>query len=256
MKFRPCIDIHNGKVKQIIGASLKDSGDFAEENFVSSMSADGYAKLYKDKQRYGGHIIMLNGRDSEYYGENLKQAEAALSVFPGGLQIGGGITDENAASFLDRGASHVILTSFIFTDGEIRYDRLKHMNHLIGKEKMVLDLSCRKKNQEYYIVTDRWQTFTKRQLNSTLMEELSEFCDEFLVHAVDQEGKSQGPDNDLIQVLSSNTKIPVTYAGGITNWDDILTIKKIGKSKLDFTVGSALDLFGGDLSFDKIVTKY
>ncbi len=256
MKFRPCIDIHNGKVKQIVGGSLSDRGDFAEENFVSEWSAADYAKLYRRNGVYGGHIILLNGKDSEYYAADISQAKAALEAFPGGMQIGGGITDENAGIFLESGASHVIVTSFVFSEGEIRCDRLKSLANMVSKDKIVLDLSCKKKDGEYYIVTNRWQVFTKQKLNRKLLKELSGYCDEFLIHAADVEGRRNGPDKELIRLLSDNVSIPVTYAGGIACWDDITVIKDISGGTLDFTIGSGLDLFGGGLSFEEIVAKY
>lgn len=256
MRFRPCIDIHNGKVKQIVGGSLKDKGDYAKENFVSDMNAGDYARLYKKKGLFGGHIILLNGKESEYYEANIAQATAALKAFPGGLQIGGGITDENAEFFIDAGASHVIVTSFVFSDGEIRYDRLERLLKSVGKKHIVLDLSCKKKVDMYYIVTNRWQNFTKQPISMQLMKKLSEYCDEFLVHAVDVEGKSDGPEKELIGLLAEEVSVPITYAGGIANEADLELLKTVGKGQIDFTIGSALDLFGGCLSFEKIVTNF
>ena len=187
MRFRPCIDIHNGKVKQIVGGSLKDEGNMADENFVSMQDAAFYAELYKKEGFRGGHIILLNARDSEYYEATKKQAMGALQAYPGGLQVGGGITDENAEEFLTAGASHVIVTSYVFCDGKIQMDRLKKLRNAVGKEHLVLDLSCRKKDGKYYIVTDRWQRFTEQMITEDLLEQLAGYCDEFLVHAVDVE---------------------------------------------------------------------
>lgn len=187
MKFRPCIDIHNGKVKQIIGGSLLDQGDQAEENFVSAHDAGFYGKLYKKNQLSGGHVILLNAKDSPYYEADRMEAVKALEAFPGGLQAGGGITDENAAYFIHKGASHVIVTSFVFSDGEIRYDRLERLRDAVGREHLVLDLSCRKKEGDYYVVTDRWQKFTKEKMSGSLLKELEVYCDEFLIHGVDVE---------------------------------------------------------------------
>ncbi len=255
MEFRPCIDIHNGKVKQIVGGSLTDEKDYAKENFVSEMGAGDYASLYKKKGLYGGHIILLNAKDSEYYEKDLQQAKEALQEWPQALQIGGGITSENAKSFLEMGASHVIVTSYVFVDGEIRYDRLDELVKQVGKEHLVLDLSCRKKEDEYYIVTDRWQKFTKQPLSRELIEKLSSYCDEFLVHAVNVEGTGTGVDEELLQLLAMESPVPITYAGGIGSMKDIETIDKIGNNKINFTVGSALDLFGGTLKFDEIIKK-
>lgn len=256
MEFRPCIDIHNGKVKQIIGGTLTDTNDFAKENFVSEMGAGDYARLYREKGLRGGHVILLNGKDSPYYQADLEQAADALMIWRGALQIGGGVTAENAASFLDMGASHVIVTSYVFDDGEIRYDRLEKLISEVGKEHLVLDLSCRKREEDYYVVTDRWQKYTKQPLNESLIQKLSSCCDEFLVHAVNVEGTGTGVDEELLQILSAESPVPITYAGGIGTMEDIRIIQKIGKDRVNFTVGSALDLFGGTLKFNEIVTKF
>ena len=194
MRFRPCIDIHNGKVKQIVGGSLKDEGNRAVENFAASEDADYFASLYRRDSLQGGHIILLNAAGSEYYEADLFQAKKALRAFEGGLQIGGGITVDNAKTFLNMGASHVIVTSYVFRDGMIDYDRLKQLNRAIGKEHLVLDLSCRKRDGDYYIVTNRWQTFTGERIIAETLEELAQYCDEYLVHAVDVEGKAAGID--------------------------------------------------------------
>ena len=256
MEFRPCIDIHNGKVKQIVGGSLKDEGNMADENFVSGQDAVFYANLYKKEGFRGGHIILLNARDSEYYEATKKQAMGALQAYPGGLQVGGGITDENAEEFLTAGASHVIVTSYVFCDGKIQMDRLKKLRNAVGKEHLVLDLSCRKKDGKYYIVTDRWQRFTEQMITEDLLEQLAGYCDEFLVHAVDVEGKNGGIETGLVRMLSDYDGIPVTYAGGVHSWDDIELLKKLGKGKIDMTIGSALDLFGGTLSYERLATMH
>lgn len=256
MEFRPCIDIHNGKVKQIVGGSLTDESDFARENFVSEMGAADYAALYREKGLRGGHVILLNPIDSPYYELDLAQAKGALSAWPGALQIGGGICADNAASFLQMGASHVIVTSYVFVDGVIRYDRLDKLLQAVGSEHLVLDLSCRKKENTYYVVTDRWQKFTKQPLDRELLQKLSSYCDEFLVHAVNVEGTGTGVDEELISILAQETDIMMTYAGGIGSMEDIDKIRILGEGRVNFTVGSALDLFGGTLKFDKIVTKF
>lgn len=256
MNFRPCIDIHNGKVKQIVGGSLRDDGDRAKENFVSDMSAADFARIYREKGLQGGHVILLNAPDSEYYEADLQQAKAALKEFPGGLQIGGGIGEHNAVSFLDAGASHVIVTSYVFAGGEIRFDRLKRLSRLVGKEHLVLDLSCRKKDGMYYIVTDRWQKFTNKVLCGETMQELASYCDEFLVHGVSVEGTGSGIDAELVELLARHTQIPVTYAGGIGSYEDLEQLRKLSGGRMHYTVGSALDLFGGSLKFDKIITEF
>lgn len=253
MKFRPCIDIHNGKVKQIVGGSLKDQGDQAAENFVSSKDAAFFAQLYREKGLKGGHIILLNPPSSEYYEKTKEQALKALAAYPGGLQIGGGINPLNAEYFLKKGASHVIVTSYVFKDGKLHYDRLKEMTSAVGKEHLVLDLSCRRKGHDYYIVTDRWQNYTNVVLNSENIEELSESCDEFLIHAVDVEGKSQGIEQELAEMLGKTCSIPCTYAGGVHDFHDLELLNELGNGRIDVTIGSALDLFGGSMKFEDVL---
>lgn len=252
MRFRPCIDIHNGKVKQIVGGSLKDHGDKAVENFVSGYDAAFYAELYKKDNLKGGHVILLNPVSSEYYEKNRQQALAALKVFPGGLQVGGGVTAENAAEFIEAGASRVIVTSYVFREGQIQWDNLERLVRAVGKEHIVLDLSCRKKDASYYIVTDRWQTFTKIQVNEEILYWLKESCSEFLVHGVDSEGKAAGVPEDLVTLLSKIRGIPITYAGGIGSLKDLEQFRQISGGNLDFTIGSALDLFGGTIPYDAV----
>jgi len=252
MEFRPCIDIHNGKVKQIVGGSLADKNNKADENFVSDYGAEFYANLYKSKGIKGGHIIILNAADSEYYNADLQQAYSALAEYPNGLQVGGGITAENAAGFLEKGASHVIVTSYVFKDGKINLDNLKKLVAVTGREHLVIDLSCRKKDNDYYIVTDRWQKFTDVKLTPETMDMFAEYCDEFLIHAVDVEGKARGVEQPLAEMLGNWSKIPVTYAGGIGSYNDLDVLKTLGRGHLNFTVGSALDIFGGSLDFERI----
>jgi phosphoribosylformimino-5-aminoimidazole carboxamide ribotide isomerase len=253
MKFRPCIDIHNGKVKQIVGGSLKDAGDAALENFVSGYDAAYYARLYKNLGLTGGHIIILNPAYSEYYEKDAEQALSALKAWPGNLQIGGGINPDNAGSFLDAGASHVIVTSYVFSNGIFNEDNLKKLLASVGKKRLVLDLSCRKKGGQYYIVTDRWQKFTEHCVTPEFLDMLTGFCDEFLIHAVDAEGKASGIEEELVAMLAKVEGFPSTYAGGVGSYDDILRLKTIGKNAVDVTVGSALDMFGGKLEFHKVV---
>lgn len=253
MEFRPCIDIHNGKVKQIVGGSLRDEGDYAAENFVAEQSAADFADFYHRAGLTGGHIILLNAKDSEYYEATKAQALRALRAYPGGLQIGGGITVDNAEEFLDAGASHVIVTSYVFQDGHIRYDRLEALRDLVGREHLVLDVSCRKKGNDYYVVTDRWQKFTGEVVNIELLERLAGYCDEFLIHAVDVEGKASGIELPLAEMLGSWEGIPVTYAGGVGSFDDLRRLQEAGNNRVNVTIGSALDLFGGSMEFSEVV---
>lgn len=253
MEFRPCIDIHNGQVKQIVGGSLRDIGDQAEENFVSEQDAAFYARFYKKRGIRGGHIILLNGEDSEYYERTRRQALLALEAYPGGLQVGGGIRESNAADYLEAGASHVIVTSYVFRDGQVNWDNLGKLEKAVGKERLVLDLSCRKKGGAYYIVTDRWQKFTNVALTPAVLDELAGHCAEFLVHAVDVEGKSRGIEASLAAMLGDWEGIPVTYAGGIGCFEDLRLLKELGKNRLNVTIGSALDLFGGSMNYEEVV---
>lgn len=255
MKFRPCIDIHNGRVKQIVGGSLSDQGSMAVENFISEQDASFYAALYKNDHIKGGHIILLNPNGTEYYRQDCEQAKKALREYQGGLQIGGGITEENAADFLKDGASHVIVTSYVFKDGIIHYDNLKKLVKAVGKNRVVLDLSCRKREGEYFIVTDRWQKFTTVRVNLDTLNALTDYCDEFLVHAVDVEGKSSGIEQELVKILGDWGKIPITYAGGVGSFQDLSLLKELGQDKLDVTIGSALDLFGGPMKYTDVVSQ-
>ena len=260
MEFRPCIDIHNGKVKQIVGGSLKDQGNVAVENFVSKQDGAFYANMYKQDGLKGGHIILLNPEGSEYYEADVEQAKLALHSFPGGLQVGGGITDQNAERFLKEGASHVVVTSFVFKDGKINYDHLEKLVRVVGKEHLVLDLSCRKKQdeqgeQQYYVVTDRWQKFTDTVLSKQVMAELAKYCDEFLIHAVDVEGKANGVEKDLVALLANCEEYVVTYAGGVGTFKDLEELKIIGNNRINVTIGSALDLFGGSMNYANVLKK-
>ena len=252
MKFRPCIDIHNGQVKQIVGGTLSDKGSLAKENFVSTYDGGFYGKLYKQYELNGGHIILLNPIGTEYYEQDCKQAFSALEAFDGGLQVGGGITADSAGKFLEKGASHVIVTSFVFKNGQVNLDNLRRMTTAVGKNKLVIDLSCRMRDGKYYIVTDRWQKFTDVELNEKTMDMFSHYCDEFLIHAVDVEGKASGIEEKLAEMMGEYCEIPATYAGGISSFGDLEKLKELGKEKLDFTVGSALDIFGGHMNFEKV----
>lgn len=254
MEIRPCIDIHNGKVKQIVGGSLKDQSDFADENFVSEYDAAFYAEFYKKRNLHGGHIILLNPVGSRFYDDTKKQALEAVKAYPMGLQVGGGINPSNAKEFLEAGASHVIVTSYVFRDGKIDFERLIEIENEVGANRLVLDISCKKEDQDYVVVTDRWQKKTREIISMELLDKLSDFCDEFLIHAVDVEGKAEGVDKDLIALLGRWGKKPITYAGGIHDFHDLRMIKELGKGKVHATIGSALDLFGGSMKFDEVVS--
>jgi len=237
--FRPCIDLHEGKVKQIVGGTLNGVAGSLRTNFVSEHSAGWYAELYRRDGLKGGHVILL-GPDNE------QAAQEALRAYPGGLQVGGGVNLENAPGWLDLGASHVIVTSWVFREGRIDFDRLTQLVAKIGRSRLVLDLSCRRRNDAYCVVTDRFQRFTEVVLGGDVLLKLAERCDEFLVHAVDVEGLCQGIDEELIGKLAVWSPIPVTYAGGAKSLTDLETVTRIGHGKIDLTIGSALDIFGGD----------
>ena len=249
MRFRPCIDLHDGRVKQIVGSTLQDSDSASlQTNFSSKLSPSHYARMYQRDNLVGGHVIMLGPGNEE-------AAVDALTAWPGGLQLGGGITVDNAGRWLERGASHVIITSHVFHDGRLDADRLYRLCRLTGRDRLVLDLSCRWRVDGYYVVTDRWQNFTDLRISKEVLAELADSCDEFLIHAVDVEGKCMGVDERLINLLAEHATIPITYAGGIGSMDDLYLIREAGKGRIDATVGSALDIFGGSgCSYEEVVT--
>lgn len=253
MDFRPCIDIHDGKVKQIVGGSLRDEAGTVRENYVSEQDASFFALLYKKKKIKGGHVIMLNPESSGYYENTKAQALAALKAYPGGLQAGGGIRPDNACEFLDAGASHVIVTSYVFREGKVHYGRLKELVSEVGRERLVLDLSCRKRDGRYYIVTDRWQNYTDVEVDRDTLDEFSSYCDEFLIHAVDVEGKADGIEQSVVALLGGWGKIPATYAGGVHDFRDLELLRMLGKGKVNVTIGSALDIFGGNMGFQDVL---
>jgi phosphoribosylformimino-5-aminoimidazole carboxamide ribotide isomerase len=239
MKFRPCIDLHNGKVKQIVGSTLSDDKPGSlKTNFTSDLSSSYYAQMYQRDGLDGGHVIMLGPGNEE-------AARAAFHAYPQGLHAGGGITPDNAAFWLDQGAAAVIVTSYVFKEGMILEERLHEMFSLVGRDRLVLDLSCRKREDSYYVVTDRWQNFTSTKISPESLEYFSQFCFEFLIHAADVEGKCQGIALDLIENLADWSPIPTTYAGGVRDLNDLFRVKELGKDRLDATVGSSLDIFGG-----------
>ncbi|KDP37297.1 hypothetical protein JCGZ_06751 [Jatropha curcas] len=251
VRFRPCIDIHKGKVKQIVGSTLrdlKDDGSILVTNFESDKSAAEFANLYKEDELTGGHVIMLGA-------DPLSKTAAieALHAYPGGLQVGGGINSDNCLSYVKEGASHVIVTSYVFNNGQMDLERLKDLVSIVGKRRLVLDLSCRKKEGRYAIVTDRWQKFSDVYLAEEVLQFLANYADEFLVHGVDVEGKKLGIDEELVALLGRYSPIPVTYAGGVTVMNDLERIKTAGQGRVDVTVGSALDIFGGNLPYKDVV---
>ena len=237
--FRPCIDLHNGQVKQIVGGTL-DNSECPETNFVSDKDSSYYASLYRNDNLTGGHVIKLGPGNEE-------AAKKALSAWPGGLQIGGGINADNAKQWLDAGASHLIVTSYVFSNGQFQQEKLEKLVKITGKDKLILDLSCRIKDQKYWIVTDRWTKFTNTELNASSLEFFSQYCDEFLIHAVDVEGMCKGVDMNLVQLLKEQSPLISTYAGGAKSIDDLKKITLESNNRVHLTIGSALDIFGGNL---------
>jgi phosphoribosylformimino-5-aminoimidazole carboxamide ribotide isomerase len=234
--FRPCIDLHEGKVKQIVGGTLGEAG--LHTNFVSEKPAAWFAELYRRDQLTGGHVIMLgSGNDAE--------ARAALAAYPGGLQIGGGVNLSNARGWLDAGASHVIVTSWVFREGRVDWARLDELVKTIGQARLVLDLSCRQRDGKYFVVTDRWQKFTDLVVTAETLQKFSNYCAEFLIHAVDVEGLCRGIDRQMVELLGQSSPIPTTYAGGANSLQDLETVALISGGKVGLTIGSALDIFGG-----------
>jgi len=234
--FRPCIDLHEGKVKQIVGGTLGHDG--LRTNFVSEKSAAWYANLYRHDGLPGGHVIQLgSGNETE--------ARAALAVYPGGLHLGGGVNAQNARGWLEAGASHVIVTSWVFREGRVDWTRLDELVKAIGQNRLVLDLSCRKRGESYFVVTDRWQKFTELEVTAETLQKFAGYCAEFLVHAVDVEGLCRGIDRELVTKLGKWTPIPMTYAGGANSLADLEEVTRLGAGKVDLTIGSALDIFGG-----------
>jgi phosphoribosylformimino-5-aminoimidazole carboxamide ribotide isomerase len=244
--FRPCIDLHEGKVKQLVGGTLGASSQDLRTNFVSEKSSTEYAALYRRDGLLGGHVILLGPGNEE-------AARAALAAYPGGLQLGGGVNLDNAVGWLDAGASHVIVTSWVFQAGRVDFERLAQLERRIGKERLVLDLSCRRRGEDYWVVTDRWQTFTDVAISTKTLELLSQSCAEFLVHAVDVEGLCRGVDAELVEKLALWSPIPSTYAGGANSLADLELVAELGKGRVDLTIGSALDIFGGNVRYDQVV---
>jgi phosphoribosylformimino-5-aminoimidazole carboxamide ribotide isomerase len=246
MEFRPCIDLRNGRVVQIVGGSLTSDESDTKVNFESGLSPAYYANMYREDNLTGGHVISLGQGNHD-------AAISAIKAFPNGLHVGGGITPDNAKEYLDAGASHVIVTSYLFTQGQIDEGHMKKIVNTVGKERLVIDLSCRKRNSDYYVVTDRWQKFTSLKVDKDTLARLSEYCDEFLVHGVDVEGKKQGIEEPLVKILGEHCPIPVTYAGGVKSLADMELILRLGKGRVHATIGSSLDIFGGEVPYREVV---
>jgi phosphoribosylformimino-5-aminoimidazole carboxamide ribotide isomerase len=236
--FRPCIDLHGGQVKQIVGGTLSDDETALETNFVADRSAADFAGMYRDDGLRGGHVIQLGPGNED-------AALSALAAYPGGLHLGGGVTPRNAATYLDAGASHVIVTGYLFVQGRFSASRLSELTHAVGARRLVIDLSCRRQPEGWVVATDRWQTRTDLWLNHETLDRLAGHCDEFLVHAADIEGRAGGMDEALVACLGSWGRKPVTYAGGAREMRDFERVDALSHGRVDLTVGTALDIFGG-----------
>lgn len=252
-RIRPCIDLHQGQVKQIVGSSLKvsESSNTADVNFASELPPSHFSQLYARDGLEGGHVIMLGGGPA-----NESAARDALQAWPNAWQLGGGMNADNCQAWLEAGASKIIVTSYLFEGAQLQYSRLDQLVQLIGKDKLVIDLSCRRKHPDddtYYVVTNQWQTFTDTAVTADTLQRLSVYCAEFLVHAVDVEGKQGGIQKDLVEFLGTHAPIPVTYAGGVRNVSDLDLVEDLGNGRVDVTVGSALDIFGGSLPYADVV---
>ena len=225
-------------MKQIVGGTLGASADGPRENFVSEKSSAEYAALYRRDGLLGGHVILLGPGNED-------AARAALAAYPGGMQVGGGVNLDNASAWLAAGASHVIVTSWVFQGGRVDFERLAQLERRVGKDRLVLDLSCRRRGDDYWVVTDRWQTFTDVAISAQTLGRLAQSCVEFLVHAVDVEGLCRGVDAELVRKLAAWSPIPSTYAGGANSLADLELVSELGEGRVDLTIGSALDIFGG-----------
>ena len=246
MEFRPCIDLHDGIVKQIVGSTLGHQDRSVVENYISENDSAYFANMFKEDGLTGGHVIMLGAGNEE-------AALLALKSYPKGLQIGGGIDSDNAKKYIDAGASHIIVTSYIFHDGQLDIERLERLVQAVGKEHIVIDLSCRKRDGKWFVVTDKWTKFSDFEVTEASIAYIEQFCDELLIHAVDVEGKRSGMQQELVEDLTLWTSIPTTYAGGVRSLEDLQKFKDLSKGKLHVTIGSALDIFGGNLSYQEVV---
>lgn len=246
VEFRPCIDLHDGKVKQIVGSTLGQQDQAVVENFISEHRSAYYAEMFKKDGLTGGHVIMLGPGNEE-------AALLSLQTYPNGLQVGGGITAENAQKYIDAGASHIIVTSYIFHHGQLDMERLEKLVETVGKERIVIDLSCRKRGGKWFVVTDKWTRFSDFEVNENSIPFIEQYCDELLVHAVDVEGKRSGMQEELVQDLAHWTSLPTTYAGGVRSLEDLQRFHQLAKGKLHVTIGSALTIFGGELDYDQVV---
>lgn len=242
-RFRPCIDLHQGRVKQIVGGTLRDGEEPPATNFVSERSADYFADLYRRDGLEGAHVIQLGPGNRE-------AALSALKAWPDSLQLGGGVTGDNADEWIQAGAAKVIVTSWLFDKQAcLDLERLTSLSQAVGPEKLVIDLSCRGAEGNWRVAINRWQTPTDLRVDSKTLNLLAPYCSEFLIHAADVEGLRGGMDEQLITFLGAECPLTVTYAGGARSLDDLVTVNTLGRGRVDLTIGSALDLFGGTVPY-------
>ncbi|KAG7562912.1 hypothetical protein FFLO_01602 [Filobasidium floriforme] len=246
-QFRPCIDLHGGLVKQIVGGTLGTDDSKLKTNFVATKPPKHFAELYREHDLRGGHVIKLGSGNDE-------AAREALAAWPNGLQVGGGITESNAEEWLKAGAEKVIVTSYLFPSAKFSLDRLKALEKEIGKEKLVVDVSCRRRDDKWIVAMNKWQDLTDMEVNKESLDLLSQYCSELLIHAADVEGLCQGIDEELVTRLGEWVTIPCTYAGGAKSISDLELVDRLSQGKVGLTYGSALDLFGGTaVKFDELV---
>ncbi|KAL7414100.1 Phosphoribosylformimino-5-aminoimidazole carboxamide ribotide isomerase [Mrakia frigida] len=247
--FRPCIDLHGGVVKQIVGGTLSDEPEkeaALKTNFVAEQRPAYYASVYRSRGLHGGHVIKLGPNNDE-------AAEEALYAWENCLQVGGGINEKNAAHWIELGASKVIVTSHLFPDAKFSLPRLKEISELVGKDHLVVDVSCRKRGDRWIVAMNKWQDLTDLDVTKETLDMLSEYCSEFLIHAADVEGLCQGIDEELVTKLGEWVTIPTTYAGGAKDISDLFLVSHLSNGKVDLTFGSALDIFGGtQVKFDEL----
>ncbi|KAG0146857.1 hypothetical protein CROQUDRAFT_656846 [Cronartium quercuum f. sp. fusiforme G11] len=246
--FRPCIDLHNGQVKQIVGGSLDlNDPDKLQTNFSSNQPVEYYTGLYQGHNLTGTHLIKLGPSNDE-------TALRALNSWRGQIQLGGGVDLSNAEKWLDAGADKIIVTSFLFPGCKFSEERLRQIVELVGKEKLVIDLSCKKRDSSWFVASNQWRDLTDTEVNEETLRDLSNSCAEFLIHAADHEGLCKGIDTDLVKCLGKWSRVPVTYAGGANSVTDLDLVKRLSDSKVDLTFGSALDIFGGTkVKFEDLV---
>lgn len=172
-------------------------------------------------------------------------ARAALQAWPGGLQLGGSINALNAAEWLEAGAEKLIVTSWLFPNCTFSIERLAEISSLIGRDRLVVDLSCRCTGDGWTVAINKWQTLTDMQLNGESLHRVARFCSEFLIHAADVEGLCCGIDERLVKMLALWSPLPCTYAGGGRRIEDLDLVDRLSNGRVDVTFGSALDIFGG-----------